>query len=192
MNNSCGKIFVISAPSGAGKSTLARVILESYPEVRFSVSATTRGKREGEEEGVNYFFISETEFKRKIKEDCFVEWERFYDYYYGTLKSFVDDSLRMGKSILFEVDVKGALNIKAKYPSAELIYVVPPSVEALGRRLKARNTETPEDLKKRLERAEMEIGFKDRFDHLIYNADLEKAKEDIKNLMHKLLHGEEK
>ncbi|MDH7603451.1 MAG: guanylate kinase [Melioribacter sp.] len=179
------KLFVFSAPSGAGKTTIVKDILKSFPDFKFSVSATTRKKRPGEIDGVDYFFITEDEFKRKIENNEFVEWEKFYDYYYGTLKKTIDENLSNGYTTIFEVDVKGALNIKKVYPDAVLIFIVPPSIDELKERLKKRNTETDEDLRKRLERAQMELSYKDKFDYVVENINLEDAKEKVKKIIEK-------
>ena len=185
-----GKIFVFSAPSGAGKTTIVKYILGEFPLLTFSVSATTRGKRENEIDGKDYIFISEEEFKRKIEMDEFIEWESFYGYYYGTLKSFVDKTIESGKSIVLELDVKGALSIKSKYPEAVLIFIEPPSLGALGERLKRRNTESESDFKKRIQRAGMEIQYKDKFDYCVVNDVLEDAKLEVKNIIEKELYKE--
>lgn len=182
-----GKILVVSAPSGAGKTTIVQNVLKYFPEIVFSVSATTRKKRENEIDGVHYFFISEDEFKQKIENNEFVEWERFYDYYYGTFKSFVEETISAGKNILLEVDVKGALAIKRIYPEAKLIYILPPSLEVLENRLKSRQTENEEDLKKRLERSKMELDMKDKFDNLVVNNNLEYAISEMKSLINNII-----
>lgn len=190
MNSSAenkGKIFVFSAPSGAGKTTILKQILERFPELVVSVSATTRKPREGEINGKDYFFISEGEFLSKINNHDFVEWEKFYDYYYGTLKSSVEDTLDLGNSMIFEVDVKGALSIKKVFPHAYLIFIQPPDIAELKRRLEARNTESNEDLRKRVERAEMELNFKDMFDYVVINSDLELAVEKVNGIILKAL-----
>ena len=182
-----GSIIVISAPSGTGKTTIIRRILSVFPLVVFSVSATTRKKREHEIEGVDYFFISEEEFKKKIQNNEFVEWELFYDYYYGTFRSFIDKQIINGKSVILEVDVHGALEIKRIYPDAILIYISPPSLEELLIRLKKRKTENEEDLRKRIERAKMELSHKDKFDYIIVNNDLNTAFYEIKVLIEKII-----
>ncbi len=176
------KIFVVSAPSGAGKTTVVRNVLEKFPEITFSISVTTRSRRDFEIDGVDYFFMSEAEFKDKITADEFVEWETFYGYYYGTLKSFINSELEKKKSVLLEVDVKGAVKIKEVYPEAVMIFILPPSIEELQKRLIKRNTETEEDLQKRFERSKMEIDFQDHFQYKIVNDDLEIAREKIFNI----------
>ena len=185
-----GKLLVFSAPSGGGKTTIVRYILKKFPELVFSVSATTRKKRATEVEGKDYFFISEEEFKKKIENDEFVEWEKFYDYYYGTLKSFVNDNLAVGKNVVLELDVKGALNIRKQYPDAVLIFISPPSLEILKERLKKRNTETEEDFRKRIERAGWEIEYSKYFDYVITNDDLEKAKQKAEEIVKKVINKE--
>ena len=157
LNLKKGTIIVVSAPSGSGKTTIVKQLLAEFPELKFSISATTRAKRENETNGVEYFFISEEEFLEKIKRNEFVEWEKFYDYYYGTFKSVIEDTINSGQSVILEVDVKGALAIKNIYPDAVLIYIVPPSFDELVKRLKNRKTETPEDFRKRILRMEMEL-----------------------------------
>ncbi|MCX7798014.1 MAG: guanylate kinase [Melioribacter sp.] len=179
------KLFVFSAPSGSGKTTIVKDILQNFPNFKFSVSATTRKKRPDEVDGIDYFFITEDEFKKKIENGEFIEWEKFYDYYYGTFKSTVEENLKHGFNTIFEVDVKGALNIKKAYPDAVLIFIVPPSIEELKRRLEKRNTETEEDLKKRIQRAEMELSFKDKFDYIVENINLDEAKEKVKKIIEK-------
>lgn len=192
MTDNKGCIIVVAAPSGAGKTTIVKNILKSFPEIVFSISATTRKKRDSETNGVEYFFISESEFLEKIRDDAFIEWEKFYDYYYGSLKSFVEENVRNGNCVLFEVDVKGALNIKRIYPEATLIYIMPPSIDELKRRLMNRMTETEEDLKKRIDRAEMELSLKDKFDCLVVNDRLEKAVSEVKEIIKNKINKEEK
>ncbi|MAT59951.1 MAG: guanylate kinase [Ignavibacteriae bacterium] len=190
MTDKKGKLLVFSAPSGSGKTTIVRTILSKYKELDFSVSATTRKRRENETDGKDYFFISEEEFKKKIDAQEFIEWERFYDYYYGTLKSFVDDEIDSGKSVVLEVDVNGAVNIKKNYPSAVLIFIMPPSFEELKNRLINRSTETESDLKKRIERAEYEFTYKDKFDYVVINDKLEDAVNKVYEIIEKEINQE--
>lgn len=183
--NTTGKLFVFSAPSGSGKTTIVRKLLREFDDLVFSISATTRKRRGNEVEGKDYFFISEEEFKKKIENNEFIEWEKFYDYYYGTLKSFVDKQLEQNKSVLLEVDVKGAVRIKKKYSNSVLIFIAPPSKEVLKQRLINRKTETAEDLQKRIERAEMELEYKDKFDYVVINENLDRAIEEVKEIVKK-------
>jgi len=178
-----GRIIVISAPSGTGKTTIIKNLLKEIPNLIFSVSATTREKRENEIDGVDYFFITEEEFKEKIKNNEFIEWQKVYDYYYGTFKKFIDDNLNKRKNIILEVDVIGALNIKKYYPSAILIFLLPPNFDELVNRLKNRKTESKEDLNKRIERAKMELSQKDKFDYLVINENLKEAISSVKNIL---------
>lgn len=187
MEKKKGAIIVISAPSGTGKTTIVKNILNEFPELVFSVSATTRKKRQNEINGVDYFFLSEKEFKEKIENDEFIEWEKVYDYFYGTLKKYIDDNINSGKSVILEIDVKGALEVKKKYKDAVLVFLLPPSFEELVARLKNRQTENDEDIKKRIERAKMELSCKDKFDYLIENKDLEIAILNTKSLIKKII-----
>jgi len=186
-----GEIIAVSAPSGGGKTTIVKKILEHFPEIIFSISATTRPKRDNEVEEQEYFFISEKEFKDKIESSEFVEWEKFYDYYYGTFKKYIDDNINEGKSVLLEIDVKGALSIKKIYPDSHLLYIMPPSYDELVRRLKNRKTETEVDLNKRIERTKMELSQKDKFDYIIVNENLNKAISETLILINNIL-GKEK
>jgi len=188
--NNKGKIIAISSPSGGGKTSVVKQVLKDFPEIIFSVSVTTRPKRSNEVDGVDYFFVNDEEFERKIKNDEFIEWERFYDYYYGTLKSFVIDNISKGKSVLFEVDVKGALSLKKIYPESILIFIDPPTVEVLVKRLKNRNTENPVDLQKRIDRAKMELSHKQDFDYIFVNDELHKVYISVKELIKEIINKE--
>lgn len=185
-----GKIIAISSPSGGGKTTIVKQILKDFPEIVFSVSATTRPKRKNEIDGVDYFFLSEEEFKRKIDNGEFIEWEQFYDYYYGTLKSYVVNNIKNGISVLFEIDVNGALSLKKIYPESILIFIDPPSFEELINRLKKRKTESDEDLQKRINRAKMELSLKEKFDYIFVNDELEKVYKKVKSLIKEILNKE--
>ena len=174
------KLIVISAPSGSGKTTIARAILLRHPDLEFSVSATTRAKRPNELDGRDYFFLALQEFKEKVAAGLLVEWEEIYGNYYGTLKSEIDRTLTSGKSMLFDIDVKGALSIKRQYRSETvLIFVKPPSMEILVERLKNRQTENPETIRTRLERVAMELEAGKQFDATIVNDRLEQAIDEV-------------
>jgi len=173
--NSKGHIIVFSAPSGSGKTTILQRVFLDFPDAVFSVSATTRKPRPHEVHGREYFFLSEEEFMQKVAAGEFAEWERFYDYCYGTLRSYIAESVEKGKTVFLDLDVKGALSIKSAFPEAALIFIMPPGISTLEERLVKRNTETDEDLKKRIDRARMELGYADRFDHIIVNDELEPA-----------------
>ncbi len=185
-----GKIVIFSAPSGAGKTTIVHKMLE-YKEfnLAFSVSATSRAPRPGEENGKDYYFLSTEEFKRRIENNEFIEWVEVYkNQFYGTLRSEVERLFSMGKNVVFDVDVLGGLNIKKAYSDRSLsVFVKPPSIEELRNRLMKRGTETPDSLKKRLERAEFEISLADRFDVIIVNDDLQKAIDETRKVLAKFL-----
>lgn len=177
-----GKLVIFSAPSGSGKTTLVRHLLD-YPDLNlaFSISATSRKKRCGETDGVDYYFISPSEFKEKIDQNAFVEWEEVYkDNYYGTLKSEVDKLLNEGKNVIFDIDVQGGRNIKKQYPDNSLaVFVQPPSIEELKKRLEQRKTETPEKIDMRVAKAAEELSYAKDFDVIIYNDDLDNAKKEV-------------
>ncbi|MFA8343884.1 MAG: guanylate kinase [Rhodothermaceae bacterium] len=184
MNKSKAKLIVFTAPSGSGKTTIARRILNDYQNFEFSVSATTRERRENEVHGKDYYFISEEDFQNKIENDEFIEWEKFYDYHYGTLKSVVEEKLKNGISVIFDIDVKGAVNIKKYYPEdSVVIFVMPPSLEELKKRLTERKTESDEDFKKRIDRAEMELTYNDKFDYKVINEVLDDAVVQVKEII---------
>ncbi|HWP81376.1 MAG TPA: guanylate kinase [Bacteroidota bacterium] len=184
MGGNRGKLIVISAPSGSGKTTIAKAIMKKYPMMLFSVSATTRAKRPGEVEGKDYFFLTKEEFTSRVERGELVEWEEIYGNYYGTLKSEVDRALSRGEVMLFDVDVKGALSIKKKYGSeAILIFIKPPSFEALKERLTNRKTEDEAALKRRLERVSMELQQADQFDFQVVNDDLSTAIDQVDKII---------
>lgn len=169
-------LLVLSAPSGAGKTTVARHLLESFPFLRFSVSATTRAQRPGEQNGRDYFFLSRDEFKSRIAADDLIEYEEIFGNYYGTLRSVVQEALNRGEFLIFDVDVKGAISLQKAFPDETvLLFIAPPSMEILAERLRNRKTETTEQVETRLARAEMEMGTRNHFDHVIVNDDLDAA-----------------
>ena len=178
-----GKLIVISAPSGSGKTTIAKEIMNRFPDLGFSVSGTTRSKRVGEVDGRDYFFLTREEFKRRIAEGEFVEWEELYGDCYGTLKSEVDRVLESGHHLLFDVDVKGGLSIKKQYPDALLIFIFPPSVAALKDRLLKRQTEDDVTLQRRLDRVTMELELGSKFDFQIVNDELDRAIREVQSVI---------
>lgn len=182
-----GRLIVISAPSGAGKTSIARAILERTPHTRFSVSATTRPKRETEREGVDYFFLAKEEFLRRVEAGEFAEWEEIYGDYYGTLRSEIDRALATGERILFDVDVKGGLSIKRLYPEALLVFIEPPSLDILRERLRNRKTEDPETLRRRLARVPMEMELGKAFDHQVVNDRLDRAIGEVEQIVQQYL-----
>lgn len=190
LNKKRGILFVISAPSGTGKTTIIHSILKEIPELLYSISATTRKKRGDEVDKKDYFFLDESDFVKKIEENAFAEWQKVYDYYYGTYKSFLDENLSSGKSIILDLDVKGALSLKASYPEAVLIFLEPPDFEELVRRLKNRKTESVQELNKRIERAKMELSHKDKFDYFVVNNKLNIAIEKLKSIIVKVINKE--
>ena len=175
------KLVIISAPSGAGKTTIVRHLLDSGLNLSFSVSATTRAIRGNEKDGEDYFFLTVQEFKKRIENDEFVEWEEVYkDLYYGTLKSELERIWAKGNNVLFDVDVKGGLNLKKKFGTNSIaIFINPPSVEELENRLVKRGTDTPEKIKIRIEKAREELKLANQFDTIVMNHYLDKAKEEV-------------
>lgn len=185
-----GKLIILSAPSGAGKSTLVHHLLNSNLNLEFSISATSRAPRVTEKDGIDYYFLSPEEFKQKIANNEFLEYEEVYpDCFYGTLRSEVDRITQKGKNVIFDVDVKGGLNIKRQFGDQALaIFVAPPNMEALKERLLKRGTETHEMIQKRIEKAAYEMSFAPQFDKIIINDDLEKAKKEIEETVRDFLN----
>ena len=175
-----GKLIIFSAPSGSGKSTIVQYLMKEHPELRlvFSVSCTSRAPRGTERNGIDYFFLSPDAFRQKISKGEFLEYEEVYqDKFYGTLKSQVDSQANRGENVVFDVDVKGGCNIKKYYGNRALsVFIQPPSVEELRRRLLGRATDAPEVIEQRLSKAAYELTFADRFDKVIVNDDLAVAK----------------
>ena len=186
-----GQLLIISAPSGSGKSTIVHYLMDEHPEFRlaFSVSATSRPPRGREQDGVDYYFLSPKEFRRHIKNGDFLEYEEVYeDRFYGTLKSQVEEKLAVGKNVVFDVDVKGGINIKRYYGDKALsIFIQPPSIETLRERLIGRGTDEMEQIEERLAKAEYEMSFAPQFDHIIINDDLETAKQEAVALLNEFI-----
>ncbi len=168
--------IAVSAPSGAGKTTICRELQRRRPEIEFSLSCTTRPMRSIEKDMVDYHFITTDEFARMIAADEFAEHEEVHGFYYGTPKKLLTDTISTGKQMLFEVDVKGAMSIKSLYPDRTItIFIMPPSVDMLKERLKKRGTDSDERIVKRLERLDIELSYKDKFDYNIINDDVKRA-----------------
>ena len=183
------KLLIVSAPSGAGKSTLVNHLLTSGLPLSFSVSATSRKPRGAEKNGREYYFISAEEFRRKIEAGEFIEWEEVYeDHYYGTLKSEIERITGEGRVVLFDVDVKGGINLKRIFGDNALsVFIMPPSVEELKARLEKRGTDSEDNIKMRVEKASSEIKMADRFDTIIVNDDLARACNEIESLVRKFI-----
>ena len=186
-----GKLIIFSAPSGSGKSTLVQHLMTEYPELRlkFSISCTSRAPRGTERNGVEYFFLSPDEFRQKISAGEFLEYEEVYqDKFYGTLKSQVETQAERGENVVFDVDVKGGCNIKKYYGDrAWSVFIQPPSVEELRKRLVGRATDAPEVIEQRLAKAEYELTFADKFDKVIINDDLDVAKAEAYQIVSEFL-----
>ena len=178
-----GRLFVVSAPSGAGKGTVIARILKLRPELVLSVSATTRAPREGEKEGVSYYFVSQDSFQYMIGRDEFLEYAEYVGEYYGTPKSPAYDSIADGKDVLLEIEVQGARQVMSVEPDATTIFIVPPDMEELERRLRGRRTESEEKLAARLERARQELEEKSLYDYIVVNDDVSRAAAEILSII---------
>ena len=186
-----GKLIIVSAPSGTGKSTIIRWLMKEHPELNlaFSISCTSRAPRGTEQNGVEYFFLTPEEFRQKIDNDEFLEYEEVYaGRFYGTLKAQVERQLEAGQNVVFDVDVKGGVNIKKYYGDEALsVFIKPPSIAELRRRLEGRGTDAPEVIDQRIARAEFELTFVDKFDTIVVNDDLTQAEEDALSIIEEFL-----
>ena len=184
-----GKLIIFSAPSGAGKTTIVHHLLEEFPQLEFSVSACSRPMRKGETHGVDYYFLSLEEFKQKISDNDFVEWEEVYkDNFYGTLKVEIERIWKKGMHVIFDVDVVGGLNLKNQFGDlARAVFVMPPSIQHLEMRLRSRETETDESIARRIGKAENELKTADLFDKIILNDKLENAFEEAEKIVSEFL-----
>ena len=178
-NSRVGNLFVVSGPSGAGKGTLLSQVIERIPDAWVSVSATTRSPRPGEIEGVHYFFLDTDHFKSLVEQDGFLEWAQVHDNYYGTLKQSVIDHMNAGDQVILEIDVQGALQVRKALPEAHLVFIEPPSLEELERRLRQRGTETEDVISSRMKTAEVELAQKMEYDVQVVNDYLERAVDEL-------------
>lgn len=182
-NSRVGNLFVISGPSGAGKGTLLSQVLKRIPDAWVSVSATTRDPRPGEIEGVHYYFLDTDTFKELVDQDGFLEWAEVHNNYYGTLKQRVLEHMAAGEQVILEIDVQGAFQVRKALPQAHLVFIEPPSLEELERRLKGRGTETDEVISSRMKTAEVELAQKMEYDVQVVNDDLERATQELTALI---------
>jgi len=185
MTNSNHKLIIITAPSGAGKTSITRFLMQQFPQLAFSVSAATRKPRGTEKDGVDYHFISEEDFKQKIQDQDFVEWEMVYEgKYYGTLKSELERIWNQSKIPVLDIDVKGAIHVQQQYPQTSLsLFIVPPSVDELKKRLESRGTETEASLTARINKAAYELSFKTHFNQCVVNDNLQQACETAEKIV---------
>ena len=178
-----GLLIIISAPSGTGKSTLCRKLISDFPNACYSVSVTTRAPRRGEVQGKDYFFVSKNEFKQKIKRGELAEWALVHGHYYGTPKNFLEKNLVKGKDIILDIDVRGAMKLKKRYPQAVFIFLAPPSFSELERRIKGRRRNSEATIKKRLTNARWEMGRIGSYDYLVINDRLVDAFTQVKSIV---------
>lgn len=183
METEKGVLIVVSAPSGCGKSTILHRLMETREKLHFSVSATTRKPREGETEGIDYFFITKRKFQKMIENNEFLEYAEYVGNCYGTPKAAVDAQLEQGNDVYLDIEVQGALQVKAKRPETLLIFILPPSIEELERRLIKRGTDSPEVIRNRLEQAERECSLKDEYDFIVVNDEVERAVAEISGII---------
>ncbi len=185
-------LFVVSGPSGTGKDTIVARLLETHPEISRTISATTRSMREGEKDGVNYYFVTREEFEDKIAHDEIVEHTCYCDNYYGTLRSEVERHMRDKTPVILVIEVEGAGNIKRMYPGATTIFVLPPNMEELERRLRSRGTENEETIQKRLKRAQTEIANSVEYDEHVVNVEVDSCAESLYSIIQfHITHGKE-
>lgn len=182
MNNN-GILVVISGFSGAGKGTLVRKLMEKYDNYALSISMTTRDKRDGEEDGVHYFFVDHKKFEQTIANDGLLEYASYCGNYYGTPREYVEKQIEAGKDVILEIEVQGALQIKKKFPNTLLLFVTPPSAKELAQRLKDRNTETDEQIAGRLSRATEEVEWISKYDFLVINDDIDKSVDRLNDII---------
>nr|WP_297282876.1 guanylate kinase [uncultured Agathobaculum sp.] len=180
-----GTLYVFTGPSGAGKGTLLSRLQEQDDRLFYSISATTRAPRPGETDGVQYYFLSKAEFEEKIAQHAFLEYACYVENYYGTLEAPVNEKLEQGFDVVLEIEVQGAMQVHEKRPDAVMVFIAPPSFEELAARLRGRGTEDEEKVLKRLETAKEELKQQERFDYVIVNDELDRAVEELRNILAK-------
>ncbi|SES65944.1 guanylate kinase [Natronincola peptidivorans] len=178
-----GLLIVVSGPSGAGKGTICKNLLELNPDIKISISATTRAPRKGEVEGVNYYFISNQDFEEMLQQDALLEYAKVYDNYYGTPKKYVLDNLEKGNDVLLEIDIVGALQVKDKFKDGVFVFILPPSLEELKNRIVGRGTESNVDIEKRYGCAIEEIEQVIKYDYAVINDDVDRATKDVEAII---------
>ena len=178
-----GNLFIVTGPSGAGKGTVLGRVMPSMEDLHYSVSATTRAPREGEEDGVNYYFLRKEQFLEMIGQGAFLEHAEYVGNYYGTPAGPVDECLNKGMDVVLEIEVQGALIVKQKRPEAKLVFIIPPSFSDLELRLRSRGTETEETIAKRLEKAREEYQMADQYDYIVLNDEVEKAADELRAII---------
>lgn len=183
MNQEKGVLIVISGPSGSGKGTICKALLDQNKEIKLSISATTRSAREGEVEGVNYFFKQRDEFEKMIENQDLLEWAEFCGNYYGTPKAYVEEQLQLGKDVILEIEVQGALEVKKKFNEGVFIFVIPPNMEELRARLVKRATESQEVIEKRLNRALEELELASHYDYIVVNEVIDESVNNILSII---------
>jgi guanylate kinase len=183
MKSGQGVLYVISGPSAVGKGSICKRLLEKDASLKVSISATTRQPRGEELHGKEYFFYSDKEFEDMIRQDAFLEWAQVFNRYYGTPRVYVEEILASGKDCILEIDVQGALQVKEKYPGAVLIFIMPPSREALMERIRKRGTEKPEEIQKRISQADAEMARRDAYQYVLVNDDLDRAVDEAREII---------
>ena len=178
-----GRLIVISGPSGTGKGSIIKKVMEQWPAAEFSISMTTRGMREGEEDGVHYYFTTHEEFEETIRQGGFLEWADVFGNYYGTPKAPVDRRLAEGADIILDIDIQGGMNVRKAMPDAVLIFILPPTMKELRRRLENRGTDAQDVIEKRLAKALTEIGTAREYDYVVVNDDLDVAASDVLSII---------
>ncbi|SHF20049.1 guanylate kinase [Caldanaerobius fijiensis DSM 17918] len=179
----CGLLIVLSGPSGAGKGTICKELCERNKQYRLSISVTTRKPRKGEVDGKNYFFKDLEQFQKMVEENQLLEWAKVYDNYYGTPREYVEKSLKEGYDVILEIDIQGALKVKEKFPEGVFIFILPPSMEELKKRIINRGTETEEEIMKRFKSAYDELNYISKYNYVVVNDDVEEAIKKIESII---------